>query len=171
MAYIDKTNALVVSGIAEMRNGFRAMENGMDREFSRALKSVADVVARNIQQRMPFSSKPQASSKALWPKTDPGAAARSVKPKAMKFGASVSEGGLSAPYVPWLDFGGTTGRGHRPGQRYSGSIVREWQGKNVQIPAGRYMYPAITEERPHIEQKLMDAVKTLGASAGFEVQG
>lgn len=151
----DKSQRILVSGIAELRNGFAAMDSGMDRAFSDALKSAADVVARDIQQRMPF---------------DKGDAARSVKPKAIRYGASVSEGGGSAPYVQFLDFGGTTGRGHKDGRR-KGSVKREWLGRNVQMPAGRYMYPAITDDRPDFEQKLLDAVGELARREGFEVTG
>jgi hypothetical protein len=74
--------------------------------------------------------------------------------------------GQAAPYFPWLDFGGTVGRGHRPGVKGSGSIERDWRG--TPFGSGRYVYPAIFEHDDDIKRMAEEAVMDANRAAGFE---
>lgn len=92
-----------------------------------------------------------------------GSAAGSLSARAGQRGASVAFGGASAPYFPWLDYGGSVGKGHRPGVPWSGSVTRPW------MPGGRYVYPTIAEHRDEIAQAALDAVSRAATDAGLRV--
>jgi hypothetical protein len=98
-----------------------------------------------------------------------GRAAGSVKPRASMQGASIAFGGSAAPYFPWLDFGGSTGKGHRAGAGGSGSVKRPWLGNPS--GEGRYIYPTIREMRPEIETAVDDALAAAARAASFETRG
>jgi len=152
----DRSVEVKVEGLRELARGFKELEDDLPKALKGELLKVADAAAGMVQQRMPFVS---------------GDAARSVKPRSSTAGASIAVGGRAAPYYPWLDFGGSTGRGHRPGVGGSGAIKREWLGANVISPAGRYLYPAIVEHREEIEEAALEAVERASRKADFEVRG
>lgn len=140
-----------VTGLRELS---RAMKQ-VDTELPKELKARFLVVARRVvgvaQQRMPQRT---------------GRAQASVKARATVRGASIAAGGTAAPYYPWLDFGGSVGRGHRPGAAWSGAVKREWRG----LPggSGRYIYPAIAQERDEIAKQVDEAVADVARQAGFD---
>lgn len=103
------------------------------------------------------------------PRGKTGRAQGSVKARASTQGGRIAFGGTAAPHFPWLDFGGSTGRGHKPRVPWSGSIVREWKGN----PAGegRYVYPQIRESGPDIRREVDDLLVGLARGAGFDTQG
>lgn len=85
-----------------------------------------------------------------------GVAARSIRVKPTRGGARVESGGRSAPYFPWLDFGGRVGRRK--------SVKRPY------IADGRYVYPAYRSARRDYERlmsaALLDLVRSAGLSGG-----
>ena len=66
--------------------------------------------------------------------------------------------------MPWLDFGGSVGRGHKMGAGM-GAIKRDWMGRPV--GEGRYVYPAISSEREATLAAVLDAAARRLESAGL----
>jgi hypothetical protein len=137
-----------VTGLRELASAFKAVDANLSKEMRAGFLEIAQHVAGTVQQRMPFRS---------------GRAASSVKPRATAKGASIAAGGTKAPYYQWLDFGGSVGRGHKPGVGWSGSIKRDAP------KGGRYIYPAIAEEREEIEAAVDAAVAHVAKGARFDV--
>lgn len=144
--------AVQVRGLREVRNAARKVDKDIPKGLRRELLPVAQKVQGRIRSKVPYLK---------------GDARESVKARASQRGAAIAFGGNTAPYFPWLDFGGTTGKGHRPGAAYSGSVKRPWMGRPGD---GRYVYPSIAEMTPEIEQAANDAVINLAKAAGFEVK-
>lgn len=92
-----------------------------------------------------------------------GKARMSVQPRAESDGASIHIGGAKAPYYMFLDFGGTTGRGHRRG---GGGVI-----KRPFIADGRYLYPTIGEERDDVNRDVTEAVEALIAKHRLDRRG
>lgn len=152
----DKSYSVRVRGISELRRALKDLENGSQKALKDALLPIAEKIAGDVRGKVP--------------KRD-GTAAGSVKARSSTGGASIAAGGRAAPYYQWLDFGGSVGRGHIPGQRGSGSVYREWMGKNVQTPAGRYMYPTIAEQWDQTGEAALDAIEKVAKKAQFETRG
>jgi hypothetical protein len=137
---------LEVHGLIEFQNALKQVEGGLDREVRKALKAVAMGVVRRARSKM----------------ANPGGnAAMSIKAKATDKFVNITAGGTRAEYFPWLDFGGTTGRGHGPGG--GGSIVRPW------APGGRYIYPAVAESSDEIGEQVTDVILDAAKRAGLDV--
>ncbi len=142
-------DSVQVRGIPELVRAFKAVDSELPKELRKRFKAVADHVVGVAQQRMPFVS---------------GTAARSLKPRATQKGAGIAFPGGGpgsatdkAAYYPWLDFGGTTGRGH--------SI------KRGRIKEGRYLYPAIGESKRYIGDATDDAIEETVKDARFTTTG
>lgn len=145
-----------VRGLRDLSRAFKQVDADLPKELRDEMKAIADHVVGVAQQRMPFRT---------------GTAARSLKPRATQRGAGIAFPGGGdrgkAAYYPWLDFGGTTGRGHVSNGHngYGGSITRQ------RIAGGRYLYPAIAESKGYIAEAVDDAVVKVAKGAGFEVRG
>lgn len=137
-----------VEGLRELRKAMRDAEAGSQKALQRKLKTVAVIVASAIAGKVT-----QGPS---------GKAAASVRPRATATSAGIVAGGQSAPYYPWLDFGGSVGRGHVAGQGGSGAIKRPF------IPAGRYIYPTIAEMGGVLEKATSEAIGEALVEAGWE---
>lgn len=150
----DRSVEVKVTGLRELARGFKQIESGLDRELKTEFHQIAVAVVKGVQQRMPHST---------------GRAQRSVKPRSSTRGAAIAAGGTAAPYYPWLDFGGSVGRGHKPGVAWSGAVKRDWTGK----PGGdgRYLYPAISDMRDETAEAALDAVERAAKRANFETRG
>ena len=148
----DQSVSYKVTGLRELAAALKQMDVELPVELRTAFLGVAQKVADVTAQRMPWKT---------------GAAAGSVHALATAKGASVAEGGRPAPYVGWLDFGGSTGRGHRPGVAWSGAERRGWMGKP--LAAGRFLYPAIEQENTAIIDATETAVQRAGDRVGLKV--
>ena len=144
--------AIEVRGLREVQSALRKVDKELPKQLRTEFKAIAEDVVTGIQQKVPRLT---------------GHAAASVRPRASQRGAAVALGGNAAPYFPWLDFGGTTGKGHRPGVAGSGSVKRDWMGRPGN---GRYVYPTIAEKRADIEQAAEDAVIKVARGAGLETK-
>jgi hypothetical protein len=139
-----------VRGVKELQRALKAVDAELPKEMRAEFKRIADIVVGAVQQRMPWKS---------------GSAVQSVKARGTQKGAAIAAGGDKAPYYPWLDFGGSVGRGHVPGQAWSGAIKR-------QAPTGgRYLYPALAEKRGDVINAVDEALKRVAAGAGFGTEG
>lgn len=143
-----------ITGLKELSGAFRAVDDNLPVELKAKFLGVAQHIVGIAQQRMPHIT---------------GRAQNSVKARASARGAAIAFGGSAAPYMPWLDFGGSVGRGHKPGVAWSGAIKRDWQG--VPLGEGRYVYPAISEARPETEKAVDEAIQIVAREAGFETKG
>ena len=143
-----------VRGIPELSRALKAVDADLYKALRLGMKAIADHVVGIAQQRMPYVT---------------GTAARSVRPRATAKGAAIAfprgadQGG--ADYYPWLDFGGSTGRGHKVGQAWSGSIIRDTP------KGGRYVYPAIAESRDYIGRTAYDLIEDVARRNGFGTEG
>ena len=150
----DAGTHVEVRGLRDLSKAFGQMDTGLRQELKSRMKAVAESVVRVAQGKIARRS---------------GKAASSIKARAGLSGsASIAFGGTKAPYMPWLDFGGSTGRGHVPGVAWSGAIKRDWRGNP--FGEGRYIYPSIRQERPEIERTVEEAIKLVAQRAGFETR-
>lgn len=143
-----------VRGIRELSAAFKKVDGDVAANLKSRFLDIAEAVASTARGKMPQIS---------------GAAAGSVKARSSARGASIAFGGTAAPYEPWLDFGGSVGRGHWPGKAWSGAIKRDWEG--VPFGEGRYVYPAISEKREETAEAVDRAIEEAAKGAGFETHG
>lgn len=129
-----------IEGLSEFNRGLRKLDQEAPKGLRIALNGVADILVTETRKDIPTRS---------------GAAAASLKAKSTRTSARVSVGGRKAPYYPWLDFGGRTGRNK--------SVVRPFYSE------GRYLYPTLGRIRPQIEQALQAALTDVARSAGLDV--
>lgn len=139
-----------VRGLRELNAAFRGMDKELNRQLRRSFLEIARMVAT------------RASSKV--PRGPSGKAARSIRPRATQKGAGVTKGDANTPYYPWLDFGGSVGKGHRPRIPWSGSVKRDAP------KGGRYIYPTIAESTTEIREAVVDAIERAADTAGFETK-
>lgn len=145
--------AIEVRGLREVQSAFRKVDKDLPKGLRTEFLGIAQDVQHGIQAKVPRRT---------------GHAAGSVRARASQRGAGIAFGGQAAPYFPWLDFGGSTGKGHRPGVSESGSVKRlPWMGTSGE---GRYVYPTISEKRADIEKAAEDAVMNVAKSAGLETK-
>lgn len=159
-----------MKGLRELLAAMRTVAPEAKRVFQGELKAIGKMVADDTAADMPRRK---------------GRARRSVKVKVVTRrgfeGVQISEGGDVAPYTPWLDFGGTVGRGRRStarvtlhghgrvsvqrtGSRGTGSVTREY------IKDGRYLYPAYFKRYDDMVAATLDAVAKAAKAAGLEVK-
>ena len=106
-----------VRGLREVQSAFRKVDKELPKAFKQEFLGIAQKVVGGVQQKVPKVT---------------GAAAGSVRPRATQRGAGIAFGGNAAPYFPWLDFGGTTGKGHRPGAAQLDDTVVDFPGQQPQ---------------------------------------
>ena len=136
---------VTIEGLTELRNAMRQAAAGSQKGIQKRLKDVSTTVASAIAGNVP---------------TLTGTAASTVRPRATSTGASIVAGGPRADYLPWLDFGGTTGRGHKPGDG-GGSISRPF------IKEGRYIYPTIIDLNDVITDAANEGIGDALTEAGW----
>jgi len=139
-------NSLKVSDASErsIRELSRDLKNTapeMILKLKASLKDIAESIAADTRSKVPRRT---------------GRAASSIKARSTASSASIAFGGSIAPYYFWLDFGGSTGRGHIDKTADSGAIHREWMGKPD--GEGRYLYPTIREHIPDTTKRLGDVI-------------
>ena len=122
---------------------------GLDPEFHKALRpalnDAAEIVVKIARPLVPVRT---------------GKARKSIKVSSTSKEARVAEGG-TAPYMPWLDYGGKVGRG-RDGKG-TGSVSRPF------IKEGRYLYPAYRSQRHNIVRLLDKRLNAVVEAAGLKV--
>lgn len=150
---MPRNNLVVVSGLRETLRGIKAMESMAPKELRDALKRVGQLVVDEARKGVPRRS---------------GKAAGSIKARGNTKGVQIAVGGASAPYYPWLDFGGTVGPGHRPGRAYSGSVHRTYRG--APYGKGRYLYPAIEENIEEVQDAFVSELNGLLSAHGMKAE-
>jgi hypothetical protein len=135
-----------IVGFADFLADLKRMPADMQAELVSELKTVAEIVARSAARKVP---------------TRTGNAIASIVSKGSTSGASVGEGGSSAPYMKWLDFGSRTPR--TGNSRMEGP----WRGSGAGPKGGRFIYPAIVEQSSAVNKAMTQAVEKASKRAGF----
>ena len=130
-----------VVGLAQISRSLKAVDAQAPKELRIALNTVSDVLIGAVRPKIPEVS---------------GASRRSLVARSTRTSARIAVGGKTAPWYPWLDFGGQGRIKGRPAPR---EFIRE----------GRYLYPTLREIRPRIEQELRDAITRVIENAGLVV--
>lgn len=133
-------NTIKVVGLNEFRKGLRTLDRDLPKGVRLALNDAANMLIDATRPKIPRRT---------------GAAAASLRAQSTQTTARVAVGGPKAPYYPWLDFGGRTGRKH--------SVVRPF------YKAGRYIYPTLAEQQDKIQAAMLAALTKLAESSGVEV--
>jgi hypothetical protein len=134
---VDGEYKVQVTGLREFSSALKHLDANLSQELKAHFLVIATRISGIIASRVPSLS---------------GRAARSVKAHGTMKGATITAGSASVPYYPWLDFGGK-----RP---------RDSKGRPF-VPEGRYMYPAIHDEREATEAAARDALHDAAKKAGW----
>lgn len=136
--------------------------------FRSGLRRAIAVIANNAKKKVPKligsakkSIKPIADLGSS-PSPKGGVNSSRGPGKAGFFG--VKAGGDDVPYYKWLDFGGTTGRGHKMGKN-KGAIKRKF------LSDGRYLYPAVAESKSEVLNMLEAALDKAVSDLAAELEG
>jgi len=131
-----------IEGLDELRRGLRRMDAGATRALRVALNDAAQLVVDDARPKVPRLT---------------GRAAASLRVASTQSSVRVRGGGARVPYYPWLDFGGSVGRG-------KGS-------KRAFFKAGRYLWHSFAELSGSGEiQRVLDrSLHELGRQSGIEV--
>lgn len=128
-----------VEGLRDLVRRLRAVDANLPKAMRLAANEAAEVVVDDAQQRTPKKS---------------GKAAKSIKAKSTRTAARITSGGNRAPYMPWLDYGGSVGKNNT--------------AKRPFIPDGRYVYPAFRSKRQQVEDTYRAALDRIVDEAGLE---
>lgn len=129
-----------IDGLRELQKALKELDGQSQKEIRLALNDASQVVVNVARRRVPVLT---------------GAARNSIRSSSGQRTASVTAGGRKAPYFPWLDYGGRTGRGK--------SIARPF------IKGGRYVYPAYEAQHANIMAVLQKRITDLVESKGLGV--
>lgn len=135
-----------VDGIRELNKALRDIDRGAARELRVALRSVADAVIAKTKPKVPYLT---------------GSARSSYRARTVTGGAAVAFGNARTPYTPWLEYGGSVGRGHRPRRANSGSV------KRPRVEEGRYLYPTLREQMPEVERMALGITEDIATRYGL----
>lgn len=143
-------DAVRIEGLGQLRRSLKKLGSDAPKELSKELKKLADEVVQQVKPQVPYLT---------------GAARASYRPRAMGAGAGIAFGGAKAEYAPWLEFGGSVGRGHQPRRANSGAT------KRTRVKGGRYLYPTLERMRPEIEDRCAAVMLAAARRYGLETRG
>lgn len=129
-----------IEGLKEFSRNLKKLDAELPKALRVAFNAAADIVVTDARAGIPSKS---------------GKARRSVKARSTRTAARVVGGGKSAPYYPWLDFGGRVGR--------KKSIRRPF------LSEGRYVYRAFYDNKQKFSDALEAALLDVVKQAGIEV--
>jgi len=123
-----------------MRRGLKGIDKGLPKQMRVLLNGVAGIVVDATKPKVPSRT---------------GAARGSLKAASSQSESRISAGGRRAPYYPWLDFGGATGR--------KKATKRDF------LKSGRYIFPTVAAMQDEIQDAMGKAVVQLARDNGIEV--
>lgn len=132
-------------GIPHVLACLHALDERAETRLDDTLGDAAETVAQRTRAVIPLG--PIAA----------GHAQASVRVDRDRLDATVSEGGVRFPYLPWLEFGGNVGRKH--------AVHRQW------IHGGRYMFRALSTIKPGLEPALHEAMRRAARDSGWDPDG
>lgn len=145
----DAGSRVIVTGLRELNAALKALDADAQKAMSAALKEIAEGVASDVRSLVPRRS---------------GRLAASYKPRGSAKGAAIAFGGSSAPYAPWIEFGGSVGKGHDRRAPHSGAT------KRAIVKGGRYLYPAIGDNMEDVAEKVAEAIDAIVSAYGMKVE-
>src|ERR1044072_2323281 len=126
-----------ITGLDEFRKLLRKLDRDLPKGLRLASNEAAAIVVDYAQKHVPRRT---------------GRAARAIRASSTRRQARVTGGRAPLAYSPGLDFGGRVGRKR--------SVRRPF------VPAGRYIYPGLGENRDKIAEALIGALARLPPDAG-----
>lgn len=129
-----------VEGLNQFVRAVKRFDADIPKTLRLAFNSAADIVVETARPRVP---------------TRTGRAKASIKSRSVRTSVRVQEGGGRAPYMPWLDFGGRTGRKR--------SVVRPF------LKEGRYVWWAFSQRRAEVLEAAENAIADAARAAGMDV--
>lgn len=134
------TEAIKIDGLAQFVRNLKKLDADLPKALRVGFNDAATIIVDYAKPRVPHRS---------------GKAARSIKARSTSSSVRVSEGGNSAPYMPWVDFGGRVGRRK--------SIRRPF------FKEGRFLYAGLNANYDKITDAVTAALLDAARSAGVEV--
>lgn len=129
-----------VEGLAEFNRALRQLDSDAPKQLRIVQNDSANLLIDKTRPKVPKRT---------------GAARAAMKASSTRTSARIAVGGRKAPYFPWLDFGGKTGRNR--------SVDRPFFKK------GRYVFVTLEEIAPEIEASLLAGITSVAEGAGIEV--
>lgn len=129
-----------VEGLNEFTRALKKLDSDLPKMVRIANNSAADLLIKKTRPLIPSRT---------------GKARNSLKAQSTRASARITVGGPKAPYYPWLDFGGATGR--------KKSVVRPFYKE------GRYIYPTLRKYRDEIAAQQYQSLADVARQAGLEV--
>lgn len=130
---------LKIAGLRDLQAALKSMDGESQKLLRLTLNEAAETVAAGARRRVP---------------TKTGRARGSVKAASSQREARVKAGSAKAPYFPWLDYGGRTGRNR--------SVSRPF------VKTGRYLYPTYSANRESILTGLETSIRKLITQVGLD---
>lgn len=138
-----------VKDIGKFVGALRKVKDDVPGQMKEGFLKIAEIVADATRGKTPKRT---------------GRAAASITARGKQRGAAIAVGGQKAPHYPWLDFGGSTGKGHIPGKGWSGAI------KRTMPEGGRYLYPTIKDNSETIRHETDALLERVIKGAGFDTR-
>lgn len=130
-----------IEGLNEFTKALRQLDADLPKMVRLANNSAAELLISKARPLIPVKS---------------GAARNSLKARSTRASARIQVGGPKAPYYPWLDFGGRTGKRK--------SVVRPFYSE------GRYIYPTLRKYSDELSQMQHDSMAEIARAAGLDVK-
>lgn len=128
-----------ITGLAEFRRNLKRLDGESGKALRRAHNFAAQLVVDGARGEVPQVS---------------GRAAKSLRVSSTQAYSRASGGNArSAPYYPWLDFGGRVGRRGRTHRPFDSS--------------GRYLYPTYANRRDDVQARLAKELIDVARAAGL----
>ena len=139
--------AITVTGVRELQTALKRLgEAEASAQLKGALHDAADLVAVRARGKVPSRS---------------GRAAGSIKSGASGTSSYVKGGGGSVPYYGWLDFG------TRNPVYGNSRNVGPWSGSGHGPDKGRFIYPALDENKTKVLELISKGIGKLVEDAGL----
>ncbi len=150
-----------IAGLREFQRALKRMDSDLPKALRLAMNEAAQIVVDEAKPKVPRRT---------------GRAAASIRVASTRTAARVREGGARVPYMPWLDFGGTVGRGRkaavRVGRGHHRTADQQARAGSVKRPYysdGRYIWRAVGVRRDDITAVLQKALVSVAEQAGLKV--
>jgi hypothetical protein len=133
------TDPIKIEGLTRLNRSLRSISKDAPKQLRLVGNEAANLVVDDARPDVP---------------TLTGRAAKTVKAASTRTAAQVKAGGVRAAYYPWLDFGGRVGKNR--------SVRRTF------IKGGRYIFPAYSDNRELIGERLERGMTELIRDAGLD---
>jgi hypothetical protein len=157
-------NAIRIDGLTQLQKKMKELPPQVRKDFNREMRAIAGEVVGEVRNAMDASYAATEAETGRKSRST-GEAQASVKPSLQGGYVSIRAGGSSAPYYPWLDFGGD--RRKRSSWTTSGRVGKQEEHQRPFYREGRWIYPTIARIRPRIYAKAMAAVEKAKGIAGL----